>query len=80
MDTPEIRQAVVLIKALYREHAAGGWLHIVVDDWNVEQCNLDYCATVIDTDVERRCHAALNALTETERASALALDRGFWAA
>lgn len=78
IDTPEVRQAAAIVADLYEEHGSGGWLHIVVDDWNLGQEHLVYCAGVLKTATERRCYEALNALTEEERASALALHDGFW--
>ncbi len=78
MDTPEIRKAARLVTEVFDESAVGGKLHIVIDDWNLEQSHLDFCGRELATDTERRCHAALDALTELERASALGLQRGYW--
>ena len=34
--TPAVRAVLPLIDAVYEHHAAGGGLHIVLDDWNVD--------------------------------------------
>ena len=77
IDTPEVRRAVRLIEDVFHESGVGGKLHIVIDDWNVEQEHLDFCAGRVVTEAERRCHGALNELSEAERMSALALHGGF---
>lgn len=35
-QSPEIARAVELVRALYDIHPTGGPLHVVVDDWNLE--------------------------------------------
>jgi hypothetical protein len=84
IDTPQVRHAAVMIDALYVDHLVGGHLHIVVDDWNLEDGFLSFCAMDAeersggyDPD-EQACADALLALTEEERASALGLQEGFW--
>lgn len=79
--------------------------HIVLDDWNLEDSNLEFCAAQIargghpenpnhskwytasklenpdspeQLAAEQRCHDLFAALTMKERASALALNDGFW--
>ncbi len=50
IDTPEIRHAAETVTALY-EHpncCVGGNLHIVTDDWNLEDSNLAFCLYCID--------------------------------
>lgn len=77
--------ALPLIEAVYAESEVGGALHIVLDDWNLEDddvawCASDECASGQGrpfTDAEGRCTAAFVAMTEPERASALALYEGF---
>jgi len=81
IDTAEIRAAVVAVTAVYGESPVGGNLHVVLDDWNIEDEHvrgwIDYAAEPI-TEAERACGAALARLTESERASALAIYDGFW--
>lgn len=43
-DIPEpIRDAIVSIAGVYEHHDGGGNLHIVIDDWNVEDSSLEFC-------------------------------------
>jgi hypothetical protein len=42
--TDQIRAAGTLVAELYEHHAVGGPLHIVTDDYNVEDTHLDFCA------------------------------------
>jgi hypothetical protein len=84
IDNPQVRHAVAMIADLYREHLVGGHLHIVVDDWNLEDGYLAFCAQDAHDrsggydPEEQACADALTACTEVERASALALGEGFW--
>jgi hypothetical protein len=88
LDTPRVREAAAAIGAVYRHSCIGGNLHVAIDDWNLEDENLDFCASSIrenvheagpeQLDAESRCLALLRALTEDERASAMALHDGFW--
>lgn len=43
IDNEKVRAAVPLIEAVYDLACTGGNLHIVLDDWNVEDGNLDFC-------------------------------------
>lgn len=84
IDTPAVRLAANMIDAV----DPYGHLHIVVDDWNLEDGDLRFCEREIEKNerrvsareiaIEREVLAALRALTEDERASALALHEGFW--
>lgn len=109
IDTPAVRAAAASVAEVYEHSCVGGNLHIVLDDWNIEDGNLEFCrqciegAGVMPLDgstfpahlryneekranpdppeqlaAERRCHDLFRALTEDERASALALNDGFW--
>lgn len=87
IDTPAVREASRAIAEVYEFAETGGDLHIVLDDWNLEDHSLAFCREAIEEDsdftfrereVERRCLSLLRALTEDERASALALYEGFW--
>lgn len=88
------RRAAALVNRVYDFSMVGGNLHIVLDDWNIEDSNLDYCDGVLRnleagkpdqwTDInpdqnaaERECLNALRALSEKERAAALAVHSGF---
>ena len=49
-DTPAVRAAAATVTALY-EHPnciVGGNLHIVTDDWNLEDSNLEFCRHCIE--------------------------------
>jgi hypothetical protein len=88
IDTPAVRRAAAAVRALHDEFCTGGYLHIVVDDWNLEDGNLNFCERVLRADEDRigtaglalhgNCLRALRPLSEEERSSALALAEGFW--
>ena len=77
--------AVAAIRELYELTASGGNLHVIVDDWNIDDeyferdpCDENYWdADPEQLAVERRCFALLKAMTVDERASALALHDKF---
>lgn len=88
MDTPQIRAAAALIGEVYEYHGVGGYLHIVIDDWNLEDDHLEYCLQAIEKnewdneenealEIQRKCCDALMKLTELERGAALAMHEGF---
>lgn len=82
-----------LIDAVYEHHAAGGSLHIVLDDWNLGDSMVSHCRSITENppdymkddnpSAERKaaelaCCSALENMTVEERASALAFyDRMF---
>jgi hypothetical protein len=88
VDSAAVREAATAIGAVYEHSCVGGNLHITLDDWNLADGNLDFCAGSIrenvheagpeQLDAENRCLALLRALDEDGRASALALNEGFW--
>ena len=89
IDTPAVREAAAAVHEVYVYSCAGGNLHIVLDDWNVEGGNLAFCqekiseggyegCTAEQLAVEQRCLDIFKKLTEEERASALALADGYW--
>lgn len=41
--TENMLQAASLIEELYEYHSAGGPLHVITDDFNVEDSNLAFC-------------------------------------
>lgn len=85
--TAEIIKASELISDVYYHHGAGGSLHVVVDDWNIESHNVQFCEEWMEShkdeidpkrlSVERACIKALKALSDDDRAIALALHDGF---
>jgi hypothetical protein len=77
--------AAALVCKVYEFSCGGGNLHIVLDDWNLEDDNIEFCSRQIanggyegrdsaeELAVERECCDAFAAMTMDERASALAL-------
>lgn len=62
-----------------------GALHIIVDDWNLENSHIDFCEKEIETDLdssesekqkEREFLALMREMTLDERYSAFALQNG----
>lgn len=72
-----------VISALYEVHPTGGYLHIVLDDWNLEDGSIEHCINDLNANkfdvskLERRltrtCADLLMSATVDERASALAM-------
>ena len=85
----ETQSAAELIEKVYAASCTGGNLHIILDDWNIEDSHLIFCKTAIEENThklkpeelaaERACLSALRKLTVHERASALAIYNGFLA-
>lgn len=48
IDTPAVRMAAAAAAEVYEHSCVGGNLHIVLDDWNVEDGNLEFCSQCID--------------------------------
>lgn len=84
------KKAAELIKDLYEQDGCGvgGYAHIVTDDWNLEDGNIDWCITEaekgeyehISEEGRQACINTLKCLkelTEDERYSALALVDNF---
>jgi hypothetical protein len=89
IDTPDVRLAAKLIADVYEFSCVGGNLHIAIDDWNLDDEDLDFCHDAIrkidvheappdQLNAEWAALIALRDLTEEGRASALALHNGFW--
>lgn len=85
----KIARAVPLIQTIYRHHVAGGLLHIVLDDWNIEDSHVQWAADYVtrekeqwqDSDPEMTAACVelaplLVQMSESERASALAYVDG----
>ena len=89
LDSPAIRRAVELMGKVYEFSGVGGNLHIVLDDWNIDDDDLDWCEQAVSEGgrygnhdpeqlaAERECLNALRALTMEERHSAMAREWGF---
>lgn len=84
------KKAAELIKYLYEQDGCGvgGYAHIVVDDWNLEDSSIDWCILEAEKGAyehipeESRivCIDVLNflkELTESERYSTMAIADGF---
>lgn len=87
IDSAAVRAAATAIRAVYDHSCVGGHLHIALDDWNLDDGNLESCGQWLDedpdadikqADAERHCLRLLKAMPEDERESALALHYGFW--
>lgn len=48
IDNEKVRAAVPLIAEVYGYSCVGGNLHIVLDDWNIEDGNLEFCSGCIN--------------------------------
>ena len=42
---PTVKDVIPLVRAIYSRHAAGCCLHILTDDGNVKQIDVDFCLT-----------------------------------
>lgn len=83
------KEAARAVARVFERSPAGGNLHIVIDDWNLEDSSLDFCRNAILTTerdgggdeeslaVQLECVELLRALSLEERVSALAIQRGF---
>lgn len=75
-------QAADAVEALYMWHPSGGGMHIVTDDWNCEDQDVEWCKRHMAEEgcdqYERDCLDAFLACTEEERYSALAIESGFF--
>lgn len=82
VDSPEVRAAAKLVAEVYEFAPSGGNLHIMLDDWNLEDDSVEFCRRWLRDHVEgpgeETCLTAFEAMSEKERYSALALHSGFW--
>lgn len=73
-------------REVYQFSAVGGACHILIDDWNVDDGNIEFCTVCADNwfangetetedqwKAEKKCIEAFRGLNEDERYSALAL-------
>jgi len=76
-------EAIQAISDVYKQNPSGGNLHIVIDDWNLENDHIRFCRDKAPspndplTYAEQRCASVLLEMTESERAAALAKYEGF---
>ena len=84
MVTPAILAAVASVKRVFDLHCMGGNLHIVIDDWNLEDDHLAFCRSAVSRGLcgdllaaEMDCLNLLEPMSEQERAAVLAMHRGF---
>lgn len=74
IETPTIRALVPLIQ----KANPYGALHIVIDDWNLDDDDLAYCETCTNlTDLDREIINLMRSISVEERASAMAFADGF---
>lgn len=77
--TPEIAEALGLVRELYELNAVGGPLHVVVDDWNLDGQIEPYYQGDEDAEMVRVCDriaALFNGMSVADRASVLAYEEG----
>ena len=53
MEQSKKQECIELIKMIYRHEAAGGLLHIVLDDGNVEDDYVNYCVAAVSSRAEK---------------------------
>ena len=86
IDSDEIRKAALLICQLHESEIVGGMLHVQLDDFNIDGSLFenpfdDFLLELHGReplDVEVEIAEVMNALSDEERASALALANGYW--
>ena len=81
------KAAAALIDRVYESSCLGGNLHIIVDDWNLEDGDMEFCEWAIEENThkmtpeaqqtERECLSALRAMDLDGRASAMAIHEEF---
>jgi hypothetical protein len=77
-------KAAELIQTVYdsEDGEAGGYAHIVVDDWNLDDSDIDFCLNTkgsLPEETATACVECLNflkALSYEERVSAMAIHSG----
>lgn len=82
------KYACALVSKIYEYSCVGSNMHIVTDDWNLEDESIDFCLNAIRTEpyheitpeqkeIEYSCALAFKNMTMDERASALAIFDGY---
>lgn len=80
MTKPTIAEVLPLVESLYSEHPAGCCLHIVLDDGNVRDSDVDFCRQwAIDHKHEdcEKLALKLRSMSRTQRAKLYKLARSF---
>jgi hypothetical protein len=82
--TPSTALAVAAIRRLYDLNCVGGPLHIVTDDWNLDDDSVEWCRDHLADDAPHEEMEASRAvldliepMTEAQRFTALAVWEGF---
>lgn len=70
------------IEEVYEWSSVGGNLHVVLDDWNIENEHVQFCCDEVQKvsgqlEAEKECLTLLAKMNLKERASALAIYEGF---
>lgn len=87
IDTPLVRATAAAIAAVYEYSMSGGRLHILIDDFNLDDDNIAWNEKYLrehpadsqeQHEAEAYCLGLLRNLSVPERASALALHDGYW--
>lgn len=71
MKFPNVPFVLPMVNAIYREHSAGCCLHNVLDDWNIEDSSVDFCAKYAAESGHAGCELLANTLrlmSRTQRA------------
>ncbi len=76
MGALTVPEVMPLVNALYRRHAAGCCLHVVLDDYNVKDGDLDGLAELALKREHYRCLALVMILRTMSRTQRLKLARG----
>jgi hypothetical protein len=89
IDNEKTQKAADLIDAVYSlpNGGAGGYAHIVLDDWNLDDSSIDLCIEAakegkydLGEEVQKaslECMQFMKELTMEERASAMAITSGY---
>lgn len=84
MRTPQIERCAELVDELYQFNPVGGHLHIVTDDWNLEDHSVEFCRKYVEeqepteqTHVEAQIIQLMQPMSEEERGAVLAISSGF---
>ena len=85
--TEKVKESQKLIDKVYEYTVNGGYAHIVIDDFNIEDCHIEWCLRDIEKDeyddqyddpetvknICRECLLLFKSMSIDERATALAL-------
>lgn len=88
IDNARVRDALEAVEAVYEHSCAGGNLHILLDDNNIDDEHFEFLRGAIRENIyggsewqleaESRCLDLMERLTMEERASVLGLHDGCW--